>query len=189
MATILDMSMSLDGFVAGPNESPENGLGDGGERLHEWIFPAPDHKAAVLSGVNREVFDELMGTGAVVAGRGTVEPAGYWDGDHHDGVPIFILSRTHTESRWPLVRFVDDVRTAFADAQRAAGDRHVLVHGVTVARLALAAGVLDEVEIHVVPVLLGAGRRLFDGQAAELERTRVLAGEGGVVHVHYRIRR
>lgn len=189
MATVLDMSMSLDGFVAGPNERPDNGLGDGGERLHEWIFPAPDHKAAGLTGVNREVFDELMATGAVVAGRGTVEPAGYWNGDHHDGVPIFILSRSLTESRWPLVTYVGDVRTAMAEAQRAAGEKDVLVHGVTVARLALAAGVLDELEIHVVPVLLGRGRRLFDDQPLELERVRVLTGEDGVVHVRYRIRR
>ena len=189
MATVLDMSMSLDGFIAGPNERPDNGLGDGGERLHEWIFPAPDHKDVAVSGVNREVFDELMGTGAVVAGRGTVEPAGYWDGDHHDGVPIFILSRTQTESRWPLVTYVDDVRRAMAEAKRAAGAKDVLVHGVTTARLALAAGVLDELEIHVVPVLLGRGRRLFEDQQVELERTRVLAGEHGVVHVHYRVRR
>ena len=189
MATVLDMSMSLDGFVAGPNESPDNGLGDGGERLHEWIFPAPDHKHTSLTGVNREVMDELMATGAVVAGRGTVEPAGYWDGDHHDGVPIFILSRTHTESRWPLVSYVDDVRTAFARAQEAAGAKDVLVHGVTTARLALAAGVLDELELHIVPVLLGQGRRLFEELPAELERTRVLAGEGGIVHLHYRVRR
>ncbi|RKQ86007.1 dihydrofolate reductase [Solirubrobacter pauli] len=189
MATVLDMSMSLDGFVAGPNERPDNGLGDGGERLHEWIFPAPDHKAAALSGVNREVFDELMATGAVVAGRGTVEPADYWNGDHHDGVPIFILSRTRTESRWPLVRFMDDVRAAMTEATGAAGEKDVLVHGVTVARLALAAGVLDELQVHVVPVLLGRGRRLFEEQHAELERVRVLAGEDGIVHVRYRIRR
>ncbi len=77
-------------------------------------------------------------------------------------------------------------------AKRAAGDRDVLVHGVTTARLALAAGVLDELELHVVPVLLGQGRRLFDGLGAEhieLERTRVLEGEHGVIHLHYRVRR
>jgi dihydrofolate reductase len=191
-ATVLDMSMSLDGFIAGPNERIDNGLGDGGQRLHDWILPSPDHKAVSVTGVNRQVFDELMTTGAVVAGRGTIEPAGHWGGDHHDGVPIFVLSRSKTESEWPLITYVDDVTTAMAEAKRAAGGRDVLVHGVTTARLALAAGVLDELELHVVPVLLGQGRRLFDGLPAEhieLERTRVLQGEHGVTHLHYRVRR
>jgi dihydrofolate reductase len=180
-ATVLYMSMSLDGFIAGPNETVENGLGDGGERLHAWDFSG-------------RVLDEFMATGAVVAGRGTVEPAGFWKGDHHDGVPIFVVSRTATDSeqaRWPLVTYVADVRTAMAEAKRAAGDRNVLVHGAGIARLALAAGVLDELEIHLVPVLLGQGRRLFDGLApehVELERTRVIEAPD-VTHMHYRVKR
>ena len=97
-ATILYMSISLDGFIAGPNEGPDNGLGDGGERLHEWIWTSdePSGESSVParpSGVNGTVWDEFMSTGAVVAGRGTFEPAGGWGGDHHDGVPIFILYR------------------------------------------------------------------------------------------------
>src|ERR687898_2620573 len=95
-ATVLDMSMSLDGFIAGPNEGPGNGLGDGGHRLHEWVLPGADadHKGVSgLGGVNGQVVDEFMATGAIVAGRGTFEPAGGWGGDHHDGVPIFVLSR------------------------------------------------------------------------------------------------
>jgi dihydrofolate reductase len=136
-----------------------------------------------------------MATGAVVAGRGTFEPAGGWGGDHHDGVPIFILSRREPGidiSSWPLVSYTDDVQVAFSGARAAAGDRNVLVHGAATAQLALTAGVLDELELHVVPVLLGQGRRLFDHLAArqiELERTRVLQGEGGVTHLHYRVRR
>ena len=198
-ATVLYMSMSLDGFIAGPNEGPDNGLGDGGHRLHEWVVQGPDadHKAPRddLAGVNRQVVDEFMATGAVVAGRGTFEPAGGWGGDHHDGVPIFVLSRRepHPELRqWPLVTYVDDVRVAMSEAKRAAGDRNVLVHGAGTAQLALAAGVLDEVEIHLVPVLLGQGRRLFDNLApehVELERTRILEGEAGVTHMHYRVQR
>src|SRR5215204_4984589 len=144
-ATVLYMSMSLDGFVAGPNERPDNGLGDGGHRLHEWIFSEP---STSRSGINGQVVDEFMSTGAVVAGRGTFEPAGGWGGDHHDGVPIFILSRHEPGpafARWPLVSYVSDVATAMARAKEAAGDRNVLVHGVTTARLALAAGVLDEI--------------------------------------------
>ena len=187
-ATVLDMSISLDGFIAGPNETVDNGLGDGGERLHEWALgdsPGP---------VNRSVFDELMATGAVVAGRGTVEPAGYWGGDHHDGVPIFILTRRAPDElpQSPAVSYLADVATAMRRAKEAAGERNVLVHGAGTAQLALAAGVLDEIELHVVPVLFGQGRPLFEGlpaQQIEFERTRVLEGEDGVTHMHYRVSR
>jgi dihydrofolate reductase len=196
-ATVLYMSMSLDGFIAGPNEGPDNGLGDGGHRLHEWALAGADgdhKKIGSLGGVNGQVVDEFMATGAVVAGRGTFEPAGGWGGDHHDGVPIFILSRREPDSekrQWPLVTYVGDVESAMRQAKEAAGDRNVLVHGAGTAQLALAAGVLDELEIHLIPVLFGQGRRLFDHLAPEqieLERTRVLEGDG-VTHLHYRVRR
>ena len=94
--------------------------------------------------------------------------------------------------QWPLVTYVADVTTAMSEARRAAGSRNVLVHGAGTAQLALAAGVLDELEIHLIPVLLGRGRRLFDNlgpEHVELERTRVLEGEDGVTHLHYRVRR
>jgi dihydrofolate reductase len=196
-ATVLYMSMSLDGFVAGPNEGPGNGLGDGGQRLHELFLTGADadHKGVGRpAGVNGEVWDELMATGAVVAGRGTFEPAGGWGGDHHDGVPIFVLTREEPDGKtgqWPLVTYVSDVESAMHQAKQAAGEREVLVHGVGTAQLALAAGVLDELEIHVIPVLLGQGRRLFDERGPEhieLERTRVLEGDG-VTHLHYSVRR
>ena len=200
-ATVLYMSMSLDGFIAGPNAGPGNGLGDDGHRLHEWVAIDPDAErggpafTARLAGVNRQVIDECMATGAVVAGRGTFEPAGGWRGDHHDGVPIFILLRgePHPEMRdWPLVTYVNDITTAMTEAKRAAGEKNVLVHGAGIAQLALAAGLLDELEIHLVPVLLGQGRRLFDHlgpEHLELERTRILEGESGVTHMHYRVQR
>ena len=198
-ATVLYISMSLDGFVAGPNEGPDNGLGDGGHRLHEWWPTGADADPKAISGrragVNGQVVDEFMATGAVVCGRGTFEPAGGWGGDHHDGVPIFVLTRRAADSqteRWPLVTYVPDVRTAMTEAKRAAGDKNVLVHGVRTAQLALAAGVLDELEIHLVPVLFGQGRRLFDERGPEhieLERTRILEGEAGVTHMHYRVQR
>ena len=102
-ATVLYMSMSLDGFVAGPNEGPDNGLGDGGDRLHEWFSAgaATGHGGVPgrPEGANGAMMDEAMATGAVVAGRGTFEPAGGWGGDHHDGVPIFILSRNQPSCR------------------------------------------------------------------------------------------
>jgi dihydrofolate reductase len=197
-ATVLYMSMSLDGFIAGPNEGPDNGLGDGGHRLHEWAMTGGDVDLEGIrrwGGVNGKVVDEFMATGATVAGRGTFEPAGGWGGDHHDGVPIFILARGEPGidiGRWPLVTYINDVTTAMTQAKEAAGGKNVLVHGAGVARLALAAGVLDELELHVVPVLFGQGRRLFEGLAPEqieLERTRILEGENGVTHMHYRVRR
>ena len=199
-STVLYMSMSLDGFITGPNESPDNALGDGGDRLHEWAFPGVeggDFEAAVkrLRGVNRRIYDEFMATGAVVAGRGTFEPADGWKGDHHDGVPIYILSRNPAPAwaaQWPNVHYVSDLSAAMGDAKQAAGDKNVLVHGSSIAQRALTAGLLDELEIHLVPVLLGDGRRLFEHLGVEqrqLERTRVLEGEGGVTHLHYRVRR
>jgi len=198
-ATVLYMSMSLDGFIAGPNEGPDNGLGDGGHRLHDWALAGGGGMDAVeatrrLGGVNGQVLDEFMATGAVVAGRGTVAPAGFWGGDHHDGVPIFILTRHDPDDmpQWPLVTYVNDVTSAMTQAKEAAGDKNVLVHGAGTAQLALTAGVLDELELHLIPVLFGQGRRLFEGLAAEqieLERSRILEGEGGVTHMHYRVRR
>jgi len=194
-SAVLYMSMSLDGFIAGPNESVDNGLGDGGERLHEWIFAgAPTEHGGVPGrpeGVDGEVMDEAMATGAVVAGRGTFEPANGWGGDHHDGVPIFILSRQKSgaDPRWPLVTYVPDVETAMARAKEAAGDKDVLVHGATVAQLALTAGVLDEIQIHLIPVLLNEGRRLFDHLGTdhiELEPIRVQDAPG-VTHLRYRV--
>ena len=199
-ATVLYMSVSVDGFIAGPNVRPDNGLGDGGERLHEWVLTGAENTGSgvppvVRGGVNGQIVEEFMATGAVVAGRGTFEPAGGWGGDHHDGVPIFILSRQEPGidiTSWPLVTYTDDIEVAIGRARAAAGEKNVLVHGAATAQLALAAGVLDELELHVVPVLLGQGRRLFDNLPAELvelERTRVLEGEGGVSHLHYRVRR
>jgi len=135
-----------------------------------------------------------MATGAVVCGRGTAEPAGLWGGDNHNGVPIFILTRQDPEGlpQWPLITYINDITTAMTRAKHAAGDKNVLVHGAGTAQLALTAGVLDEVELHVIPVLFGQGRRLFEGLAPgqiELERTRILDGEAGVTHIHYRVLR
>jgi dihydrofolate reductase len=198
-ATVLYMSMSLDGFITGPNEGPDNGLGDHGHRLHEWMMTGSgdvDLEAVSRSdGVSGKVIDEFMSTGATVAGWRTFEWAGGWGGDHHDGAPIFIYSRREPGidiSQWPLVTYVDDVTTAMTRAKEAAGEKNVLVHGAAVAQLALAAGVLDEMELHVVPVIFGQGRRLFDNldpEQIELERTRILEGEGGVTHMHYRVQR
>ncbi|HVH65077.1 MAG TPA: dihydrofolate reductase family protein [Candidatus Acidoferrum sp.] len=201
-STVLYMSMSLDGFITGPNASLDNPLGDGGQRLHEWLFPVtiPQHHTGAAQqlqgGANRQIYDEIMSTGAVIAGRGTFEGADGWKGNHHDGVPIYILSRNPAPdwaADWPAVHYVSDLDAAVRDARMAAGDRNVLVHGAgVIARRALTAGLLDELEISLVPVLFGEGRRLFEHlgiEHRELERTRALEGDGGVTHLHYRVRR
>jgi dihydrofolate reductase len=193
-ATVLYMSMSLDGFIAGPNDDRGNGLGVDGHRLHDWLADGTDPASHRPSGVSGAVFDELMATGAVVAGRRTFEIAGGWSGDHHDGVPIFVVTRRPPDGGapdWPLVTYVTDVASAMARAKDAAGDRNVLVHGARTAQLALAAGVLDELEIHQIPVLLGQGRRLFDHLGPhhiELELAR-LVDAPGVTHLRYRVLR
>src|SRR3712207_4092748 len=116
-STVLYMSMSLDGFISGPNEGPDNGRGDGGGRLHDWVLSGEEADGTgppglVADGVNARIVDEFMSTGAVVAGRRTFEWAGGWGGDHHDGVPIFIFSRDEPQidiSAWPLVTYLDDI--------------------------------------------------------------------------------
>ncbi len=200
-STVLYMSMSLDGFITGPNEGPDNPLGDGGHRLHEWALgteadqtESHEHALERLSGADREVFEEVMSTGAVLAGRGTFEPAGGWGGDHHDGVPIFILSRHEPSpefARWPTVTYVTDLESAVGQAKQAAGDRNVLVHGASIAQWSLAAGLLDELQIHLVPVLFGGGRRLFEHlgtEQPELEPIRMVQGRDAT-HLRYRVRR
>jgi dihydrofolate reductase len=95
-------------------------------------------------------------------------------------------------SQWPLVTYTNDVKSAMTEAKRAAGEKNVLLHGAATAQLALAAGLLDELEIHLIPVLLGQGRRMFDNlgpQHIELQRTRIIEGEDGVTHTHYRVAR
>lgn len=192
-STVLYMSMSLDGFIAGPNQTMENGLGDGGQRLHDWAMPGGEVDAANVGPLNRQVVEEFMSTGAVVAGRQTFEPAGGWDGDHHDGVPVYILSRRPAPAwaaGWPAVHYVSDLEAAMADAKRAAGEKNVLVHGAAIAQRAITAGLLNQLEIRLVPLLLAEGRRLFEHLGVEqrqLERVRVLEGEGGVTHLRYSV--
>lgn len=133
-----------------------------------------------------------MATGAVVVGRRIFELADGWGGDHHDGVPIFVLSRHQPDARmrWPAVNYVSDVASAIQMAKDAAGDKDVLVHGARTAQLALTAGVLDELAIHVVPVLLGQGRRLFEHMPPdhiELDLLRALEGQDAQ-HLRYRVR-
>ena len=159
-ASVLYMSMSLDGYIAGPDDEPGNPGGDGFGRLHEW-YGDPQPPGAGPSKASAEFLDEMNAAGAVLAGRRTVEQVGHWGGDSH-GVPIFVPSHRPpgpSVANYPLVTYVTDgIESAMAQAKAAAGDRNVLVHGAYTAQRALEAGVLDELQIHQIPVLFGAGR-------------------------------
>jgi dihydrofolate reductase len=189
----LYMSMSVDGFITGPSDDAEHGLGVGGERLHAWLAEGGSEPGSYrpAGGPSAVVFDEMMATGAVIVGRRTFELAGEWGGDHHDGVPIFVLS--HAAPSAPPAghaSYVTDVEEAVERAKAGAGERDVMLHGASAAQAVLRAGLLDEMELQLVPVLLGQGRRLFDDLPPdhhELELLRCLEGPG-VLHLRYRVR-
>ena len=182
----LYMSMSLDGFIAGPDDRPGQELGRAGGRLFNWL---DDRNSDGPSG---DVYREALATGAVISGRRTFELAGRWHGDHNDGVPIFVLAHHVEEGDVPpgSSRFVTDVGECASAARAAAGDRAVMVHGAGAAQALLRTGLLDELEIHLVPVLLGEGRRLFEHLGSdhiELELVRRLE-DRDVTHLRYRVR-
>jgi dihydrofolate reductase len=184
------MSVSLDGYIAGANDGPENPGGDGFDRLHEWGTTVDGSRPSGPAGA---LFDEMNATGAVLAGRRTAEQVDHWKGDHH-GVPIFVPSHRPpgpSVENYPLVTYVTDgIASAMSQAKAAAGDRNVMVHGAYTAQRALEAGVLDELEIHLIPVLFGRGRRLFEDSVSrlELEIVRVI-DTTEATHIHYRVRR
>jgi dihydrofolate reductase len=191
-ASVLNFSMSLDGYIAGPNDEPGNPGGDGFDRLHKWYVP--DGREFVRpSGTAGELFDEMNASGATLTGRRTAEQADHWGGDIH-GTPIFVLSHRPpgpSVANYPLVKYVSDgIASAMAQAKAAAGDRNVLVHGAYTAQRALEAGVLDELQIHQIPVLFGGGRRLFEvlPSRVELEIVRVI-DTPEATHIRYRVRR
>jgi dihydrofolate reductase len=191
-ASVLYLSMSLDGYIAGPNDGPGNPGGDRFMRLHEW-FVTPDGEFYRPSGPAGQFIDEIDATGAVLAGRRTVEQVDHWGGNHH-GVPIFVPSHRPpgpSVADYPLVTYVPDgIASAMAQAKAAAGDRDVMVHGAYTAQRALEAGVLDELQIHQIPVLFGGGLRLFEvlPSRVELEIVRVI-DTPDATHIRYRVRR
>jgi len=191
MAIRLDMTMSVDGYVVGPNDSVDAPMGEGGFRLFNWLDRRND------PGPSGQVVSESMATRAVISGRRTFEHAGQWNGDHHDGVPIFILTHEVPSEPPPgSARYVTDARDAAAQARAAAGDADVLAMGAGAAQALLRVGELDEMELHVVPVLLGRGRPLFDDlPRVDLELVRRLTTGDEVepaqrvMHLRYRVRR
>jgi dihydrofolate reductase len=204
------ISISLDGYVAGPNQTQEEPLGAGGEDLHNWVvalraWREPHGIEGGEDNVSTQVVaEETTNVGAEIMGRGKFGPAargpwgddpwrGWWGDDPPFHKPVFVV--THHE-REPLTlsdttfTFVTDgIESALAQARETAGDKDVFIGGgAAIINQYLAAGLLDEIELHVVPILLGGGERLFEGVGPDvkLEQVRVIEAPG-VAHAKYRV--
>ncbi len=178
--------MSVDGFVAGPKDDHDDPMGVDGFRLFNWL----DHRNE--PGPHSDVYAEALATRALISGRHTYELANHWGGDHHDGVPIFVLTHEVPDEPPPgSVRFVTDVDACAQAAREAAGDADVMVHGAGAGQALLRAGEIDELDLHVVPVLLGQGKRLFDHLEADLVELELVrqVSTPEVTHVRYRVHR
>jgi dihydrofolate reductase len=167
---VAGITTSIDGYITGPNDGPGRGLGDGGEALHSWVFGGPwtyaDGPWGDPIGEDKVWLDENMSRlGAVVAGRWTYEAADHWGGSNPWPVPFYIV--THRPEEQPEdgdFTFVGSIDEALRLAKDAAGDRDVhLMGGAEMIREALAAGQVDELSLIVAPIVLGGGKRLFDG--------------------------
>ena len=194
---VVDLTMSLDGFIAGSDDGPGLPLGRGGERLFTWMSAGPEsnrvEQRLAPPDASKIVVEEwLTEVGAGVSGRRTFDIAGGWKNGHPIDVPIFVVTReAPTQGEWsPQVSFVTEgIERALELAQEAAGELKVGVSAADVAQQVLRAGKLDEIQVSVVPLLLGSGVRLFDhlgSNPIELEQTRVIESEG-VTHLRYRV--
>jgi dihydrofolate reductase len=170
------ITTSVDGYIAGPDDGPGKGLGEGGERLHYWVFGGPwsydNEPQGEPSGEDAEYLAEASSrAGAVVGGRATYEAARHWGDENPFGLPFFIV--THRPEEQPEgghFQFVSGVEDAVERAREAAGDKDVnIMGGADIIRQALDAGLVDELTIIVAPVILGGGKRLFDGFTKSLD--------------------
>ena len=173
---VAGITTSVDGYVTGPDDGPDQGLGKGGERLHYWVFGGrwsyDEEPSGQMEEVDQAWMDQAMANlGAVVGGRGTYEAAGHWGDQNPWGVPFFIVThRPEEQPEGDAFTFVGSLDEALARAQAAAGDKDVhLMGGADVIRQGLAAGVVDELSIIIAPVILGAGKRLFEGFTGDVE--------------------
>jgi len=189
------ITISLDGYVAGPNDGPGRGLGDGGERLHYWVFGGPwsyeAEPSGEATGADKEYLDTGMArAGAIVVGRGMYEAAEAWGGQNPFGVPLFVV--THHPEDAPSeggFTFVNGLDEAIDRARQAASGKDISVGGgADVIRQALRAGFVDELAISIAPVILGGGKRLFDGfdQTLNLEHEALLQSPFAT-HITYRL--
>jgi len=190
------ITTSIDGYVTGPNDGPGRGLGEGGERLHYWVFGGPwtyDEEArGEATGADKELLDDAFGrVGAVVGGRNTYEAARAWGGRNPFGVPMFIVThRPQDEPSGAGFTFVDGLDDAVDRAREAAGDEKdvFIMGGADVIRQALRAGFVEELSISIAPVVLGGGKRLFDDfdETFMLEHQRLLQSPFAT-HITYRV--
>ena len=173
---LASITISVDGYITGPNDGPGKGLGDGGERLHYWVFGGPwtydEEPRGEPTGEDAEWLQGAFSRiGAVVGGRATYEAARHWGDENPWGVPFFIVThRPEEEPPGGAFLFVDGVEEAIARAQDAAGDKAVsIMGGADVIRQALDAGLVDELTIVIAPLVLGGGKRLFEGFSKSFE--------------------
>ncbi|MGH2712056.1 MAG: dihydrofolate reductase family protein [Actinomycetota bacterium] len=189
------ITTSLDGYIAGPNDGPDLGLGEDGERLHYWAFGGPwgpkDGPIGRATGVDKEFLDQgISRGGAIVGGRTTFDNAyeGGWGRSNPFDVPFFIVTH-RTEHAPEGFTFVNGVAEAIAQAREAAGEKDVMIMGgADVIRQALRAGLVDELSISIAPVILGGGKRLFDGFEESLYLEHVNRLESPyATHITYRV--
>jgi dihydrofolate reductase len=194
---IAGITTSIDGYIAGPDDGPGKGLGEGGERLHYWVFGGPwtyeNEPRGEPSGPDAEWLNEVSSkVGAVVGGRWTYEAARHWGDENPWGLPFFILThRTDDQPEGDAFVFVSGIEEAVGRAKEAAGDKDVhVMGGADTIRQALAAGLVDELSIIIAPVILGGGKHLFDGftESLELEHTGVRQSEYATF-IDYRVKR
>ena len=190
------ITTSIDGYITGPDDGPGKGLGEGGERLHYWVFGGPwtygEGPEGEPIGDDAEwLQDAMKRIGATVCGRSTYESAGHWGGENRFGIPTFIVTHRPEEQPDDEFTFVNGVVEAVERAREAAGDKDVhVMGGADVIRQALDAGLVDELSIIVAPVILGGGKRLFDGfeQSLDLEHVGVRQSQYATF-IDYRVRR
>ena len=199
----VELSMSLDGFIAGPNDNPENGLGDGGDRLFKWYasgdtdFPLPGTDMVFkISRASAEFLQPAwLNTGASVTGRRTFDIAHGWGGNPPGGpdAPYFVVTHT-VPQEWvrlgsPFTFVIDGVESAIEKAKKAAGDKNIDLMGASIVQQCIKAGLVDEIQIDLAPVLLGGGVSLFGYLGTgpiELERIKVVEGVD-VTHLLFRV--
>lgn len=197
---IFNMTMSLDGFVAGANDSPDNPLGDGGAPIFNWYnsgdtdyaFPGMGLKAKVSKASVKRLDKAIKSAGALVTARKTFDIANAWGGQHPANVPVVVLTH-HIPQEWvkvgsPFTFVTDGIESAIRQAKALAGDKDVAVGTATTLQQCLNAGLLDEITIDLVPAVIGKGVKLFDNlkHMPQLEQISVIEGQG-VTHLQYRV--
>jgi dihydrofolate reductase len=198
MAKVLaGITMSIDGYITGPDDGPGRGLGDDGERLHYWVFGGPwtyaEERRGEPTGEDAAWLTEVVSRiGAVVGGRSTYEAAGHWGDQNPWGLPFFIVThRPDEEPAGGAFTFVSGVEAAVESALLAAAGKDVhVMGGGEIIRQALAAGIVDELTIIIAPVVMGAGKRLFEGFSRPLDLAHLRVRQSPfATFIDYRVKR